>query len=111
MGHFRGDCPIYCFCAKNRTITFSLLIRPCFLAFYTHHQLPANPISHQLSRRECFYLLVIKYFNTDYSSTILERPVDAHKKIYMYVVRVTRIQDLEIYLQNAYDSLPGLLTA
>ena len=26
----------------------------CFL----HHQLPANPISHQLSRRECFYLLV-----------------------------------------------------
>ena len=27
---------------------------PCFL----HHQLPSNPISHQLSRRECFYLLV-----------------------------------------------------
>ena len=28
---------------------------PCFL----HHQLPSNPISHQLSPRECFYLLVI----------------------------------------------------
>ena len=28
---------------------------PCFL----HHPLPSNPISHQLSRRECFYLLVV----------------------------------------------------
>ena len=31
---------------------------PCFL----HHQLPANPISYQLSRRECFYLLVSLIF-------------------------------------------------
>ena len=26
---------ICCLCAKYRTITFVLLIRPCFLAFYT----------------------------------------------------------------------------
>ena len=44
-------------CAKYRTITFSLLIRPCLLAFYTTI-LSSNPIYHQLSRRECFYLLV-----------------------------------------------------
>ena len=31
---------------------------PCFL----HPQLPSNPIYHQLSRRECFWLLVSLIF-------------------------------------------------
>ena len=52
---------IYCFCAKYRTIYIfpsDKTLFPCFL----HHQLPANLISHQLSRRECFYLLVSLIF-------------------------------------------------
>ena len=39
-------------------MTFSLLIRPCFLAFYTTNVI----IKSQLSRRECFYLLVFLIF-------------------------------------------------
>ena len=45
-------------CAINRTITFSLLIKLVSLLFTPVYYLPAKPISHQLSQRECFYLLV-----------------------------------------------------
>ena len=52
---------IYCFCAKYRIITFSFLIRPCYLAFYTTNCLqilyPTNFLV-----RECFYLLVSLIF-------------------------------------------------
>ena len=44
--------------AKYRTITFSLLIKLVSLLFTPVYYLPAKPISHQLSQRECFYLLV-----------------------------------------------------
>ena len=34
---------------------FPLLLDPCFLPFYTP-PLPSNPICHQLSHRECFFI-------------------------------------------------------
>ena len=48
-------------CAKYRTITFSLLIKLVSLLFTPVYYLPAKPISHQLSQRESFYLLVLVY--------------------------------------------------
>ena len=53
-------------CAKYRTITFSLLIKLVSLLFTPVYYLPAKPISHQLSRRECFYL-VVQFKNTIYA--------------------------------------------
>ena len=43
--------------AKYRTISFFLIIQPLFPCFFTP-LLPSNPIYHQLSHRQCFYLLV-----------------------------------------------------
>ena len=60
--HF--DLGIWCFCAKYRTITFSNLIKLVSLLFTPVYYLPAKPISHQLSQRECFYLLVSLIFLT-----------------------------------------------
>ena len=45
-----------CLCAKYRTITFSLLIRPCL-----HHQLLSILIYHQLSHTECFTCVIYIY--------------------------------------------------
>ena len=52
-------CPTMCAGLNIGLFHFSLSFNPCFPAFYT--TMPSNPIYHQLSHRECFYLLVISY--------------------------------------------------
>ena len=66
-------------CAKYRTISFFLIISLLFTPL-----LPSNPIYHQLSHRECFYILVKLNYNNYYSSY----PDNVHVHVYVYLAPI-----------------------
>ena len=79
LAHFQDIC---CLCAKYRTITFSLLIRPLPLW-------PSNPIYHQLSHRECF-----QFFHMD---------------ICLYHSHTKNVQYLKVPKSSSQDPKPQAL--